>query len=392
MSARHNNLKQILESNEWTEEQRQWLADYLDSNDPIELEEIMFDKLRLQLAEPNAGLDKRSAEDLEIIYDRIGIRPRKAKLVALWTKVAAAACIAALLVSVFLYRNKTTAVGPEQSDPKDAVVTNKDAAPGKNKATLVLADGAEISLDDAQNGDLTQQGGTKVLKFDGKVSYQSGSSTAKEVLYNSITTPRGGQYQVTLPDGTQVWLNAASSIRFPTVFAGKERRVEVTGEAYFEVTKNTKMPFVVQLQRSEVRVLGTHFNIMAYEDEESQRTTLLEGSIKFVTASDSNLLRPGEQSQLTRDGRVVIRENTDLEAVMAWKNGVFHFEKADIQTVMRQLSRWYDVDVVYQELPVKGLFHADIPKNTNLSVALQALNLTGKVHFQIENKKVIVMP
>ena len=197
---------------------------------------------------------------------------------------------------------------------------------------------------------------------------------------------------MTLPDGTQVWLNAASSIRYPTAFTGSARKVELAGEAYFEVAQNAKMPFIVQVQHAEVHVLGTHFDVMAYKEEEMLKATLLEGSIRFTSGSNSNILKPGQQSRLMPDGRVSVENDVNLDEVVAWKNGVFHFESAGIESVMRQLSRWYDVEVVYQRPPGSGSFHADMPKNTNLSMALKALELTGKVHFQIEGKKVIVLP
>jgi ferric-dicitrate binding protein FerR (iron transport regulator) len=253
-----------------------------------------------------------------------------------------------------------------------------------------LADGSTIILDNVQNGTLAQQGNTKVIKEDGKLAYNLTSTGINEVLYNTISTPRGGQYQVDLPDGSRVWLNAASSLHFPTAFVGKERRVEITGEAYFEVAKNKAQPFIVSVNGAEVQVLGTHFNVMAYNDENAIKTTLLEGSVKFVNGSTSSLLKPGQQSQLSENGQVKVVSNVDVDAVTAWKNGNFDFQGEDIETVMRQLSRWYNVDVVYRNKPDE-LFYAEIPRNTKLSDVLKALELTGKLRFGIEGKKIIVM-
>jgi ferric-dicitrate binding protein FerR (iron transport regulator) len=167
--------------------------------------------------------------------------------------------------------------------------------------------------------------------------------------------------------------------------------VEVTGEAYFEIVRNLKMPFIVSVNGAEVQVLGTHFNVMAYEEEASLTTTLVEGSVNFVSNNLKNTLKPGQQSQLSRNGHVKVRNNVDLEEVLAWKNGMFSFQAADIGTVLRQLSRWYDVEVVYEK-KVNDRFYAEIPRNTKLSEVLQALELTGKVHFEIDKKRIIVKP
>lgn len=365
---------------------------YLETTDTPELRALMLNHLHMQLAVSEDEMDERAEQDLAAIHDRIGVRPGRTKVIGIWVKRMAAACVIGLIILTVVYRSRPP--GAESSVLKGEKVLAKknDTPPGSNKAVLTLADGSTIALDDAQNGNLTQQGNTKVLKLNGTLAYQAAGAGSQQTLYNSIATPRGGQFQVMLPDGTQVWLNAASSIRFPTAFTGKERRVEVTGEAYFEVAKNVEMPFVVQVQRAEVHVLGTHFNVMAYSEEDVLKATLLEGSIRFSSGSNSNVLKPGQQSQLLRNGQVNIESNVNIEEVVAWKNGVFHFERAGIESVMHQLSRWYDVEVVYQHPPMNGLFHADIPKNTNLSMALKALELTGKVHFQLEGKKVIVTP
>ena len=263
--------------------------------------------------------------------------------------------------------------------------------PGDNKAVLTLADGSTVVLDDAQNGALALQGNTKVIKLNGRLNYKAATQATKEVLFNTISTPRGGQYQVQLPDHSLVWLNAASSLLFPTAFTCHQRSVEITGEAYFEVTKNNNMPFSVKAGNAQVQVLGTHFNIMAYNDEASLKTTLLEGAVTFSENNVIKVLAPGQQSQLFKNGKVKVVNGIEADEVLAWKNGVFDFQGADIGTVVRQLARWYDVDVVYKK-EVADLFYAKIPRNTKLSVVLKALELTGKVHFEIDEKKIIVMP
>lgn len=308
-----------------------------------------------------------------------------------FTRIAAAASIIGLLLLVtFVWYNRGGKKEIAQTEVKNKSYKN-DILPGGDKAILTLADGSTIVLDDALNGTLTQQGNTKVIKLGGRLAYDPAHTDSKEVVYNTISTPRGGQYQVELPDGTNVWLNAASSIKFPTAFIGKERRVDITGEGYFEVAKNKYMPFIVGVNGAEVQVFGTHFNVMAYNDEAAIKTTLLEGSVKFVNGNSAHMLQPGQQSQLTKDGQVKVVKDVDVDEVVAWKNGLFYFENANIETVMRQLSRWYDVEVVYQNEQDADPLHAEIPRNTKLSDALKALELTGSARFKIEGRKVIVI-
>lgn len=304
-------------------------------------------------------------------------------------RIATAACVIGLisLGAFFWFRN----------EPKNEITKAKtniklyknEVLPGGDKAILKLADGSTIVLDDAKSGVLTYQGNTEVIKMNGRINYNPSSGT-NEVLYNTISTPRGGKYEVKLPDGSQVWLNSFSSLRFPTAFVGRERRVEITGEAYFEIAKNKAIPFIVSVQNAEVQVLGTHFNVMAYNEEASLETTLLEGAVKFVKGNVIRNLKPGEQSQLSKTGKTNVLKDVDVNEVIAWKNGLFHFNGSDIGTVMRQLSRWYDVEVVYKG-KVDELFFAQIPKNIKLSQMLEALQMTGKVHFQVNGNKIIVM-
>ncbi|HMI60368.1 MAG TPA: FecR domain-containing protein, partial [Puia sp.] len=218
----------------------------------------------------------------------------------------------------------------------------------------------------------------------------------------TVSTARGGQYRVRLPDGTAVWLNAASSLRFPTGFIGKERVVELKGEAYFEVAANVSMPFHVKLHTSsgegDVEVLGTSFNVNAYDDEQMMRTSLVEGAVRIKAGAVATLLRPGQQAQLVGAGLVHVKDNVNMDEVVAWKNNRFNFKSADIRTIMRQISRWYDVEVEYTAAAPPGdsskkvspHFNTEISRNTNASDILTALELTGKVKFRIENKKIIV--
>jgi transmembrane sensor len=268
-----------------------------------------------------------------------------------------------------------------------------DLAPGTNKALLTLSDGSTIILDDAKNGQVAQQGSAKIDKLaSGQLIYNVTGGKHAEVVFNTLTTPRGGQFKLTLPDGSEVWLNAASSIRYPTEFIGDERKVEISGEAYFEIAHDAAKPFKVSVNGMEVKVIGTHFNINAYRDEIAIKTTLLEGSISLskgdaVTTS----LKPGQQAQLGNSGHIQVINNVDIDQVVAWKNGYFSFTRADLQTVMRQLARWYDVDIIYEGKISERQFGGKIHRNSNASEALKVLE-EMKVHFRIEEKKIFVMP
>ncbi|SIO55111.1 FecR family protein [Chitinophaga niabensis] len=268
-----------------------------------------------------------------------------------------------------------------------------DVQPGGNKAMLTLSDGSTISLEDAQQGSLAQQGGSQVIKSaDGELAYNKNGLPGEEIQYNTLTTPLGGQYRITLPDGTSVWLNAGSSLRYPTAFTGKDRKVELKGEGYFDVAKNATMPFYVMLNNGvEVRVLGTQFNVNAYSDEKNIATTLVEGAVLVKNKEIANVLQPGQQSLAGQnDNTLKLVKNADIAAVTAWKEGVFKFNDAEIETVMKQLSRWYDIEIVYEGNPVKEYFNGTIPRNVPVSKVLELLELTGLVHFKIEGKRIIV--
>jgi transmembrane sensor len=282
---------------------------------------------------------------------------------------------------------------------QETVIVN-DIKAGEDKAILTLGDGSKIILDDAKNGILANQGGNSVLKAaEGEVIYSfineiidpTLEDQQAPVIYNTIETPKGGKFQIKLPDGSKVWLNAASSLRFPTVFNGSKRQVELNGEAYFEVSPDKSKIFEVNTRNQVVQVLGTHFNINAYSDEPTVNTTLLEGSVRVsdLRTNISQLLKPGEQSQLSEQIDVINLKDTN-EAV-AWKAGYFQFDEADIKTVMRQIERWYDVSVVYEgDLP-NYRFGGEIERNLSLLQVLKVLEKT-KVHFRLEGREVTVMP
>ena len=325
---------------------------------------------------------------LKVKNDRV-VRMKSRKL---WM-VAASVLIVLVAGISYLYINRNENKEIPGSIAKNTILKN-DITPGGNKAVLTLANGSSIVLDSVQNGILTQQGNAKVLKLnDGKLVYQKDeNSNSLAVQYNTITTPLGGQYQLQLADGSHVWLNAASSITFPTSFTGNKREVSITGEAYFEVAHNALMPFHVKVNKMDVSVLGTHFNINAYDDEGVIKTTLLEGSVKVSEANISKIIRPGEQAQIAdMTNNIEIKRNVDLAEVVAWKNGKFVFSDADIKTVMRQLARWYNFNIEFSG-EIKGKFHVEITRNTNVSNVFKILEGTGGVHFKIEENKILVMP
>lgn len=315
----------------------------------------------------------------------------------LWAGLAAAV-IALIAISSALFFYST----PSGSNPHSITAQN-DIGPGSNKAILTLSNGAKISLSDVQNGKLADQAGISVIKAkDGSLIYTmkdpgAGQGMNRNSFLNMVSTPKGGQYQIILPDGTKVWLNSVSSLKFPPSFAGlKERIVELKGEAYFEVSKNKKVPFKVKSINQTVEVLGTHFNMNTYEDEEDTKTTLLEGSVRISPpdaqhAFNPEFLKPGQQATLANGpgGKVKITA-ANIEQTMAWKNGYFHFENDNLRSVMRQLSRWYDLDIVYKVNRMDDEFIGDMPRSVKLSEVLKILEMGG-VHFKIEGKTLTVI-
>jgi ferric-dicitrate binding protein FerR (iron transport regulator) len=315
-----------------------------------------------------------------------GISFSKTDTPKMWVKFLPYAVAASLvIVAGLLFLNPFS----KKSKVEDSPVVIMDIHPGSNKAILQLADGKKIILDSSANGDLLIQGNTTIIKSDGQIDYTGNQNAAGETLYNTVTTPKGGQYRLTLSDGSKVWLNAASSIRYPVVFTGNDRSVIITGEAYFEVAKNATKPFKVQVNDAVVEVLGTHFNINAYNDEPVIRTTLAEGSVKVTNSNNSTMLRPGEEAQIQQEGGIKT-VTANLEETLAWKDGQFLFNDASIENIMRQVARWYDADIVYESKPTDH-FNAEVARELPVSKLLHLLELTEKVHFKIEDKKIVVM-
>lgn len=265
-----------------------------------------------------------------------------------WRSLKVAAVAAGLIFGILYYTNSRKPTGNSFVKNVQTPGTVSDVAPGNTRAVLILGDGSTIDLHKSSAGTLAQQGSTEVRKRDdGSIDYVSNQEGKQGIIYNTVQTPRGGEYKLVLADGTSVWLNASSSLKFPTAFSGTERRVEVSGEAYFEVAKNKHLPFVVSVNgRQEVRVLGTHFNVNAYLEDGLEKVTLLEGSVAVAQGKYAVTLKPGQQSFLAGKGFEI--EDADVDQVIAWKTGFFEFNNSSLESIMQSISRWYDVDVIYE--------------------------------------------
>lgn len=304
---------------------------------------------------------------------------------------AAAAVVLMLCAGLWLSTGRNEKPAITQVEEK-----HTEIMPGKRGAVLTLANGSQVLLDTVLNGVVARQGNAEVKVINGVLYYEGDAAT---VLYNTMHTPRGRKYHITLPDGTLVWLNAASSIRYPIMFAGNERRVEVTGEVYLEVAKQTdpangrRIPFLVSINnKATVEVLGTHFNIKAYEEEASINTTLLEGKIKVISGSDQALLNPGQQAQITQWGDEAIRimNEADMDQVVAWKNDLFNFEGASLEEAMRQLERWYDISVNYENGIPDVKLRGEMTQGVRLNELLIALEQLG-LHYKLEGRKLHIL-
>lgn len=295
---------------------------------------------------------------------------------------AAAASIIVLLSAgiYFLFTQKKPAV----KEVAQVEVPSDEIMPGSDRAILTLGNGRQIKLEGQK---IITDGDLRIRNENNELIYTESSV----VSFNTMSTPRGGQYQLRLPDGSRVWLNASSSITYPTVFTANERVVELTGEAYFEVAKNAAMPFKVKVNGIGVNVLGTHFNVMAYDDEESVKTTLLEGAVQVVKGDASALLKPGQEASVKNVDEKIKITNADVEQATAWKNGMFLFNRTDIKSIMRQLSRWYDFDVKYETAFESRNFSGMISRRTELAQVLNMLQMTKDVKFRVEGRTVTVI-
>jgi ferric-dicitrate binding protein FerR (iron transport regulator) len=337
-------------------------------------------------------IEANRAEDL---IDKILLETREkrpAVLATRWWKYASIAALLILLAGTYwLFKDRSQKTIPVASKTPSQPI---EIRPGGNRAVLTLANGKQIILDSVATGNIADEARVKVIKMgDGQISYEDQPGLT-EVLFNTISTPIGGQYQIVLADGSKVWLNAASSLRYPTSFAGKERIVELQGEGYFEIAHDATKPFRVQVNGTTVEVLGTHFNINAYNDEPQLKTTLLEGKVKIENGGVVRFLKPGQQAVVEGEGKLARVIDADVEEAVAWKNGKFIFNGNDIHSVMRQLSRWYTITVQYNGQISDDEFVGiiPIPRSENISAILSLLQKTRTVSFQVNGRNVTVSP
>jgi transmembrane sensor len=343
------------------------------------------------------GVDYR-AEDWEPVLKAVfdsdrTVQPAVVRRMPVGRRFAVAAIVAGLVLGGYwlltIYNGKEKPALVESTVPRDV------SAPAANRATITLAGGRQVYLDSADNGALAEQGNAQVVKeANGQVAYKVASLTNGELLYNTLTNPRGSRIvTLTLSDGTKVWLNAESSLRYPVIFTGKDRTVEISGEGYFEIAKRADQPFVVEVKTgAKIEVLGTSFNVNAYSEESSAQATLLEGSVRVEVDKQAVILKPGQQARVA--GKLSVLSKVDTSTVMAWKNGLFAFRDADLPTVMRQLARWYNIDVSYEgHIPDENFqFNGKIGKNLSLDNVLDLLT-NARVHYRLEpGNKLVIRP
>jgi len=367
------------------EELDNWVGD--SKENLLLFEELTDDK---QLSKTLKWFHKLDVEKAKKrVHEKISIKTTQPFWSKFWPYTAAASILIIALIALFLLNQKNTIPvitdNPQTSKP----------IPGGNKAILTLANGRKILLDSAANGSIATEGSSAVIKTDSILSYKANEKPiTSSVSYNSITVPKGGKYQLVLSDGTKVWLNAASSLRFPAAFSGKERKVELTGEGYFEVAKNKEMPFRVDAAKAEITVLGTHFNVRSYEDVADMETTLLEGVVRITIENKEALLKPGEQAKTKMGGssqNIRILKNVDTEKVSAWKEGLFIFRNDDLKDIMRALGNWYNINVVYSS-NISKHFSGTFDRKEPLSKILKYLEGTGEVHFKLKDSILTVFP
>jgi len=355
-----------------------------------EYQELLRQQVSIDLETGAFGSMESKRLTERLLAGRAGVpQAKKGRIIILKRIAVAAAVLLVIVTGGWWWRQQNR--HPVQKEE----LAVQSIPPGKNGAILTLADGRKINLDSAANGSVTSQGNVKLIKINGQLAYNAvkdpSSATGKgtAVLYNTITTPPAHQLQLLLADGSKVWLNASSSIRFPAAFTGGERNVELTGEGYFEVEHNP-MPFTVSVSDMKVQVLGTDFDVMAYKDESAIKTTLLRGSVKVTQAGKSKLIHPGEQAQ-AQGNEITVRQDADLEEAVAWKNGIFLLKGLDVASVFRQVGRWYDVEIIYKGAIPLGHLEGDFPRTMTLDKVQDGLRQFG-IRTELEGRKLIVLP
>ena len=378
----YNSLYEKFIAGKCNEKEQAELENYQDS---LELQEQQWDVSIMG----NSEEIKQSIQE-DLLFSIQNHNRNRIFRIRVWQSAAAAAILILITAGIYYYPRSTEPILVKTETPR----FKNDVAPGNNKAILTLDDGSKIDLDEAKTGILASESNIDIKKTGtGQLEYTAGTQSVKTVKYNILSTPMGGEYQLVLPDGSKVWLNSGSTLRFPTTFIGSERIVELKGEAYFDIAKNSKMPFLVRTNNAmDIKVLGTQFNVMAYDDEKNINTTLIEGSVEVLKGSGKTMLKPGQEAILNRGSGNIKVAQADLEQAIAWKNGYFIFYNENIENIMRKVSRWYNVDIVYQGNLSNKDFVGTISRNKNVSELLKMLELTGAIHFRIDGRRITVMP
>jgi transmembrane sensor len=370
----YDELMQLLTQKGNEEICKQYIVTYLSNID--EHEEIKLDdQIAAKMLE-----DILSSENKTTKNERI--KPAK---YFNWRRLFAAAALIIIIGAGYYLIPYFSGSTPTPAAPE---MITSSIVPGSKKATLTISGGASILLDDAQNGEIARQGNTIIKKTDDALQYEN-NTNQQEAVYHTLTTPRGGTYQLNLPDGTKVWLNSASSLHYPSSFSGNFREVKLKGEAYFEVSSNKKMPFLVKVNDVQVEVLGTRFNVNAYNDSQLIKTSLVEGSVKVAKNKQFKILKPGQEAVIDQAVQNIKVHQSDIEEAIAWKNGLFYFSGDNIQEIMMQISRWYDVEVVFDGNVSQRSFEGKISRYAQLSEVMEILKLSN-IKFSIEGKKITI--
>ena len=401
----HYLFNQFIEKN-CSEQER---ADFLEMVSSNVYMPLLRELIKKQVENPkveyemtNQAADKVFGKIMELVGEVNSVEIKSSKNIFLYWRYIAAALVIILAGSLFWFLKMDKPVSKSQLGQIIKPIEN-DVLPGKTGAILTLANGETIVLDSADNGLLAEQGRTKITKQNGQLKYSAEGNFENNEFLNTMTTPKGRKYQLVLSDGSKVWLNAASSITYPVAFTGDERKVLITGEVFFNIstvqmaagTGKEKMPFVVEVlnsagEKERIKVLGTQFNVGAYPDESTIKTTLVEGMVQVFHKENSVIIDPGQAALLQSGVNKITVGKADVEEAIAWKEGFFNFRNADIETIMRQVARWYDVEIVYNKEIPKGNYRGEISRDVNASEMLKVLEISG-IRFNIEGRKIIVL-
>jgi ferric-dicitrate binding protein FerR (iron transport regulator) len=370
-------------------EQEELDAWIVESDENLELFERLIDEDNIEMGlQQHQQIERQKESALAGLKKEIGFKSKRRNIRKIWPYLVAAAVVL-IVASILIFFGKRPTI--EKEKPIAYKPQNRDIKAGTDKAVLTMSDGRTIILGSSGKGILAKEGSISIKKgVAGEIIYDG---KGKEMKYNIVSTPRGGQYKLTLGDGTKVWLNAESSIKFPAGFAANQRDVELRGEAYFEVAKIPASPFKVKIitptgEGGTVKVLGTHFNINSYGDEGLIKTTLLEGSVLVESNGNSKIIKPGEQAVCANNITII---KADVNEVVSWKDGKFLFRNETVQSIGEQIKRWYDLEVEYQG-DISQHFNLEVSRQISLSELLDGLAGTGQIKFQLEGKKLIIKP